>query len=73
MNYNYIGALEPIKVKVVIFHAMADFIFSIEQWNAEGGWKGLIKSGAFNLKDVSKVIDGQMNPIEFENLSEWDG
>lgn len=73
MNYNYNGALEPVKVKVVTFYSMPDYIFSKQSWDIEGGWKGLIKAGAFNLVDVKKVIDGHMNPVDFENLNAWEG
>jgi hypothetical protein len=72
-KYNYKGALEPVKVKVVTFYNLSDFIFSYEQWDNEGGWTGLIKGGAFNLCDVKKVITGTMNPVEFDNLPAWEG
>lgn len=72
-KYNYQGTLEPIEVKVVIFHDKPDFIFSKDQWKYEGGLKGLIKSGYFWLGDVKKVIEGTMNPIDFENLEAWEG
>lgn len=73
-KYNYKGALEPVHVKVVTFNNYApDFIFSIKQWNEEGGWKGLISSGAIYLKDVQKVLTGTMNPIDFANLEAWEG
>lgn len=72
-KYKYKGALEPVNVKVVTFYSYSDFIFSIQQWEQEGGWRGLIKGGAFNLKDVEKVITGIMCPIEFDNLGAWEG
>lgn len=73
MKYNYQGALEPVKVKVVIFYNMPDFIFSQEQWNQEGGCRGLIKGGAFPLREVEKVITGTMCPEEFDALDAWEG
>jgi hypothetical protein len=39
MLYNYKGPLEPVKVKVIIFHNMPNFIFSLEGWEQEGGWR----------------------------------
>jgi len=72
-DYNYKGVYEPVNVKVVKFYDLPDYIFSLEQWEQEGGWRGLIKSGAFSLRDVEKVIIGKMNPIEFDNLQPWEG
>lgn len=74
IDYNYTGALEPIKVKVIQFNNGApDLILSVEEWNQEGGWRGLIKGGAINLRDVTRVIDGTMCPLEFEALEAWEG
>ena len=72
-KYNYSGALEPINVKVVKFRNMPDFVFSISQWEQEGGWKGLLKCGAFPLRKVEKVITGTMNPVTFDELVVWEG
>lgn len=74
LNYNYNGALEAVNVKVVTFNNGApDFIFSLEQWKQEGGWRGLIKGNAFNLFDVKKVIHGKIDPVEFDELPAWEG
>lgn len=73
MNYEYAGALQGIPVKVVKFWNMSDLVFDVPGWDANGGYRGLIKGGCFAIRDVEKVIDGVMDPIEFENMGEWDG
>jgi len=72
-DYNYKGALEGVPVKVVRFWGMSDLVFDLPGWEAHGGYKGLIKGGAFAIRDVQKVITGTMNPVEFANMGEWDG
>ena len=73
-KYQYKGALEPVHVRVITFNNYApDFIFSIEQWEQEGGWKGLIKEGIIYLRDVQKVLTGTMNPNDFAKLEAWEG
>lgn len=72
LNYAYKGD-DGIPVRVVKFYDLADYIFSFEQWKNEGGWRGLIKINAFNLRDVEKVVIGKMDPVEFDDLQPWEG
>lgn len=72
MNYNYKGK-DKIPVKVVLFHGIPDYVFSLEQWNYAGGWKGLIKDGSIPLREVDKVIAGDMSEKDFYSLEAWEG
>lgn len=65
--------MKMITIKVVKFKNHPDLILSTQQWDASGGWKGLIKSCAFPLNDVVCVEQEEMTEAEFDDLSEWEG
>jgi hypothetical protein len=62
-----------IKVKRIKLRNSPDLILSERQWNAEGGWLGLIKAHAFNLNDTVGVETSTMPEEEFDKLPEWEG
>lgn len=73
LDYNYTGALEGVPVKVVTFWGMSSLVFTVNQWQEMGGYKGFIKEWHFPISDIEKVVDGTMSPVDFANMGEWDG
>lgn len=58
----------------ITFDAMPDFIFSVEQWQSEGGYRGIIKQGIVRIIDIKKVVYGQfMDFNKFHSLEAWEG
>lgn len=62
-----------ISVVRIEFHDLGDYIMSREQYENEGKFIGLIKSGACTIKDVVKVHHTTMKETDFYNLPEWEG
>jgi len=63
-----------VSIVKVTFYSLPDFVFSTDQWNESGGYRGLIKSGAFHIGELKKVIYGKfMNAHEFNSLGAWEG
>ncbi len=61
-------------VRVTFNNYAPDFIFSVEQWQSEGGYKGIIKQGVLYVRDIQKVIYGQfMDFNKFHALEAWEG
>lgn len=63
--------IDIVRIKM---NCSGDYIFSVDQWRAEGGYKGLIKSGAVMIRDVEKVVYGdKMSYNKFTQLPAWEG
>ena len=64
---------DKIAIKRVKFHDMPDFIYSIDQWDSQGGWKGFLRDQCISIRDVSKVLTETMDAEEFYRLPAWEG
>lgn len=62
-----------IPIKRVRLDGAADMIFHVQQWNDHGGWKGLVKDGILQIRNVIEVIDDTMTELEFLMLPDWEG
>lgn len=62
-----------IPVKRVRFHGAGDLIYSLQEWNELGGWRGLVKDGVLQIRNVIEVIDDTMTELEFLMLPDWEG
>jgi len=66
--------MEKIKIKRVKFNTGApDFIYSIEQWYGNGGYKGFIKDNCISILDIECVETSEMSEKEFYSLPAWEG
>jgi len=65
---------EQVAIKKVVFTTGApNFIYSVEQWVADGGWKGFLKDNCISIQDVDHVENGFMSFNEFHSLPAWEG
>lgn len=61
-------------VRVKFNNSAPDFIFSVEQWESEGGYKGIIKQSVLYVRDIEKVVYGTFMPFnKFHSLGAWEG
>ena len=65
--------MKKIEIVRIEFHNSGDYIMSRDQYEKEGKWSELIRSGAVAIKDVVKVHHTTMNESDFYNLPEWEG
>lgn len=58
----------------ITFHGLPDFIYSVQQWENDGGYKGFLKTGACSISQIKKVIYGCFMPFnKFHSLAAWEG
>jgi len=63
-----------VKIKRVKFNTGApDFIYDVESWYSNGGWKGFLKDNGISIRDIDHVENSEMPEREFHTLPAWEG
>lgn len=61
-------------VRVEFNNCAPDFIYSVEQWDNGGRYKGFLKDNCISILDVKSVIHGTFMPfVDFHSLPAWEG
>jgi hypothetical protein len=57
----------------IVFHDMPKLIFSASEWEAAGGYQGVLKEYALSVRSIKKVERTAMPVHDFALLEDWCG
>lgn len=72
MKYKSKTKGELIPSIIIEFYNMPDYVWSKDQWEDNGGYRGFLKSHGISILDIKKIHKVLLNPQDFPTTV-WEG